>query len=265
MMRKTIAGVTLFALLACGGKGEQQAQAADSLQRDLQLAPAESTTALNDQGTAAPAPAPTTPAPATPAPAPKPKPKPATPAPAPAPAPKTMTLASGLAIEASANDSLHSRHNEVGELFHATVGADVKNAAGAVVIPAGSVVTFKVSMLKPAQNKSSADGSILLDAQEVTIGGQSYPLAGSARTKNVQHVLEGQGVTAGGAARVGGGAAAGAVGGQIVGGKTGAIIGGIAGAAGGAILASKTADRDVVVRSGDRVTFTLSADFTITR
>ncbi|MDZ4863990.1 MAG: hypothetical protein SGJ01_11155, partial [Gemmatimonadota bacterium] len=209
MMRKTIAGVTLFALLACGGKGEQQAQAADSLQRDLRLAPAESTTALNDQGTAAPAPAPTTPAP-------KPKPKPATPAPAPVPAPKTMTLASGLAIEASANDSLHSRHNEVGERFHATVGADVKNAAGAVVIPAGSVVTFKVSMLKPAQNKSSADGSILLDAQEVTIGGQSYPLAGSARTKNVQHVLEGQGVTAGGAARVGGGAAAGAVGGQVV-------------------------------------------------
>ena len=263
MMRKTIAGVTLFALLACGGKGEQQAQAADSLQRDLQLAPAESTTALNDQGTAAPAPAPTTPAPS-PAPAtPKPKPKPATPAPA--PAPKTMTLASGLAIEASANDSLHSRHNEVGELFHATVGADVKNAAGAVVIPAGSVVTFKVSMLKPAQNKSSKDGSILLDAQDVTIGGQSYPLAGSARTKHVQHVLEGQGVTAGGAARVGGGAAAGAVGGQVVGGKTGAIIGGIAGAAGGAILASKTADRDVVVRSGDKVTFTLSADFTITR
>ena len=267
MMRKMIAGATLFSLLACGGKGEQQAQAADSLQRDLQLAPAESTTALNDQGTAAPAPAPTTPAPtpapAAPAPAPKPKPKPA--APAPAPAPKTMTLASGLAIEASANDSLHSRHNEVGEMFHATIGADVKNSAGAVVIPAGSVVTFKVSMLKPAQNKSSADGSILLDAQEVSIGGQSYPMTGSARTKNVQHALEGQGVTAGGAARVGGGAAAGAVGGQVVGGKTGAIIGGIAGAAGGAILASKTADRDVVVRSGDKVTFTLSADFTITR
>ncbi len=256
MMRKMIAGVTLFSLLACGGKGEQQAQAADSLQRDLQLAPAESTTALNDQGTAAPAPAPATPAP-------KPKPKPA--APAPAPAPKTMTLASGLAIDASANDSLHSRHNEVGELFHATIGTDVRNSAGAVVIPAGSVVTFKVSMLKPAQNKSSADGSILLDAQEVTIGGQSYPMTGSARTKNVQHALEGQGVTAGGAARVGGGAAAGAVGGQVVGGKTGAIIGGIAGAAGGAILASKTADRDVVVRSGDKVTFTLSADFTITR
>ena len=257
MTRKFFASVAVFALVACGGKGEQQAQAADSLQRDLQLAPAESTTALNDQGTAAPAPAPA---------APKPKPKPATPpAPAPAPAPKTMTLASGTAIEASANDSLHSRHNEVGESFHATIGADVKNAAGAVVIPAGSVVTFRVSSLKPAQNKSSKDGSILIDAQEVTIGGQSFAINGSARTANVEHLLVGQGVTAGGAARVGGGAAAGAVGGQVVGGKTGAIIGGIAGAAGGAILASKTADRDVVVRPGMRITFTLGSDFTVTR
>ncbi|MEO8634142.1 MAG: hypothetical protein ABI587_02585 [Gemmatimonadales bacterium] len=265
MTRKFFAGVAVFALMACGAKGDQQAQAADSLQRDLQLAPAESTTALNDQGTAAPAPAPPTPAPAPTASAPKPKPKPTTPAPAPAPAPKTLTLASGLAIDASAVDSLHSRHNNVGESFRAAVSADVKNDAGQVVIPAGSVVTFKVSMLKPAQNKSSADGSILLDAQEVSIDGQTYALSGSARTANVQHALEGQGVTAGGAARVGGGAAAGAVGGKVIGGKTGAIIGGIAGAAGGAILASKTADRDVVVRAGDRVTFTLGSVFTITR
>lgn len=268
MTRKIFASIALFALAACGSKGEQQTAAADSLQRDLQLAPAESTTALNDQGTAAPAPAPTTSAPAPAATTPAPKPKPTTPKPAPAPvapAPKTMTLASGTTIDASANDSLHSRHNEVGELFHATIGADVKNAAGAVVIPAGSVVTFKVGMLKPAQNKSSKDGSILLNAENVTIDGQVFVLNASARTAAVEHALEGQGVTAGGAARVGGGAAAGAVGGQVVGGKTGAIIGGIAGAAGGAILASKTADRDVVVRPGNRVTFTLGADLTITR
>ena len=46
---------------------------------------------------------------------------------------------------------------------------------------------------------------------------------------------------------------------------TGAIIGGIAGAAGGAVLASKTADRDVVVRPGMKVEFTLSSGFTVTR
>jgi len=53
--------------------------------------------------------------------------------------------------------------------------------------------------------------------------------------------------------------------GKVIGGKTGAIIGGIAGAAGGAVVANKTADRDVVVRAGMAVSFTLSSDFTITR
>ena len=256
MTRKIFAGAAVFALAACGSKGDQRAAAADSLQRDLQLAPAESTTALNDRGTAAPAPTAT---------APKPKPKPSTPAPAAAPTPKAYTLASGTILEASANDSIHSRHNKVGDSFHATVGVDVKNAAGAVVIPAGSVITFSVALLEAAKNKSANDGRIQLDAQEVTIGGQSYPISGSASTQNIEHALEGQGVTAGGAARVGGGAAVGAVGGQVIGGKTGAIIGGIAGAAGGAILAAKTADRDVVVRPGSKVTFTLGSNLTVTR
>jgi hypothetical protein len=52
--------------------------------------------------------------------------------------------------------------------------------------------------------------------------------------------------------------------GKVIGGKTGAIIGGIAGAAGGAVLASKTADRDVVVQPGMKVKFTLTSDFVVT-
>jgi outer membrane lipoprotein SlyB len=80
----------------------------------------------------------------------------------------------------------------------------------------------------------------------------------------VEHTLKGQGVTAGAAARVGGGAAAGAILGKVIGGKTGAIVGGVAGAAGGAVAANQTADRDVVVAPGAKVTFTLTSDFTIT-
>ncbi len=273
MVRKLSTGLALMALVACGKGGGQQAQA-DSLSRDLQLAPAESTTALNDQP--APAdPAAQTPAPAptpgtTPAPAPaQPKPRPATnPAPAPAPAapaPRKMTLASGTSIEASANDSLHSRHNKVGEKFHATIGADIKDAQGHVAIPAGSVVTFKVLVLEPAKNKNDADGRVRLAAEEVVIGGTAYPITGEAGTKFIEHDLKGQGVTAGGAVRVGAGAAGGAVAGKVVGGKTGAVVGGIAGAVGGAVLANQTADRDVIVAPGFKVIFTLGADFTVTR
>ncbi len=260
MTRKFIGGLAAVLLVACGGKKDQSQAAADSLQRDLQLAPAESTTAINDRPAAQP---PAT-QPASPAPAPAPKPAAPKPAPA-APKTHTYTLASGTAVEASANDSLHSRHNKAGEMFHATIGSDVKNAAGTTVIPAGSVVTFKVTHIEHANNKSEKDGKLTLEAQDVTIGGQTYAISGSADQTTVEHALEGQGVTAGAAARVGGGAVGGAIIGKVIGGKTGAIIGGAAGAAGGAVAASQTADRDIVVRSGMKVTFTLTSDFSITR
>ena len=261
-MRKQILGVALMMVLAACGKGKDQTAAADSLNRDLQLAPAESTAALNDQPAATPPSEPASPAPA------KPKPKPATstPKPAPvAPAPKTGTLASGTEVHATASDSLHSRHNKEGETFRATVASDVADSKGFVVIPAGSVVSFTVTKLLPAKNKGDADGKLTLTATNVEIDGQSYAIGGSASQATVEHKLLGQGVTAGGAARVGGGAAAGAIAGKVIGGKTGAIIGGVVGGAGGAVVANKTADRDVVVRPGMAVTFTLSSDFTITR
>lgn len=266
MIRKVTTGLVLTALLACGGKGGEQAQA-DSLPRDLELAPAESTTALNDQPAAQPQPAPTpapTPAPATTQPKPQPKPA-AAPAPAPVARPRTMTLATGTVVLAAAVDSLHSRKDEVGAKFRGTVSEDVKDANGRVAIPAGSVVTFRVTKLEPAKDKNDKDGNVNLTAESVEIGGQSYAIAGFAKTRDVEHELRGQGVTAGGAARVGGGAAAGAITGKVIGGKTGAIIGGIAGAAGGAVLASQTADRDVVVSPGHRISFTLTSDFTVTR
>jgi hypothetical protein len=267
MGRTLIAAVALVALVGCGAKGDQRQAAADSLKRDLQLAPADTTVALNDKPTppeaAQPAPA-VEPVPAptpAPAPAPKPKPKPV----AAAPAPKSFSLASGVAVTARADDSLHSRQNKVGEVFHATIGEDVKDAKGNLVIPAGSVVTFRVTKIEHANNKSEKDGKLVLQAEEVTVAGKSHPIAGSADQTTIEHTLQGQGVTAGGAARVGGGAAAGAIVGKIFGGKTGAIVGGVAGAAGGAVAASQTADRDVVVAPGAKVTFTLTSDFTITR
>ncbi len=261
-MRKQMLGLVALGLLAaCGGKTDQQQAAADSLSRDLQLAPAESTTAMNDQ------PAPSTEAPSSPAPA-KPKPtspRPTAPKPAPVAAVKTGTLAAGEEVRATASDSLHSRHNKVGESFHATIAEDVADSKGFVVLPAGSTVTFTVTALEPAKNKGDADGKLKLTATSVEIDGTSYAIGGTASQATVEHKLLGQGVTAGGAARVGGGAAAGGIAGKVIGGKTGAIIGGIAGAAGGAVVANKTADRDVVVRPGMLVTFTLSSDFTVTR
>lgn len=261
-MQKSLTAVLALAMLAGCGKKDQQDASADSLARDLQLAPAESSTALNDRpASTPPAEQPSSPATSTPKPA-APKPKPTTPS---QPTPRAVSLDSGVVVAATAVDSLHSRHNKAGETFTATVSEDVKDANGRVVIPAGSTVTFNVAVLEPAPNKSAKDGKIRLDATSISIDGTSHTINGSARTATVEHDLVGQGVTAGGAARVGAGAAGGAIAGKVIGGKTGAIIGGIAGAAGGAVLASKTADRDVVVRPGMKVEFTLASTFTVMR
>src|SRR3954465_15479659 len=78
-----IAALTLAAVAACGGGDRRDTAAADSLSRDLQLAPVDTTAELNDQPAASPpAPAARTPAkPIPPAPPPKAAPPGATPAP----------------------------------------------------------------------------------------------------------------------------------------------------------------------------------------
>src|SRR6185369_5432029 len=87
MSRMVLATLTLAALAACGRGDRSDVASADSLNRDLQLAPVDTSAALNDPPTADTA---TPTPPATPAPAPtakpKPKPKPAPAAPAPTPA-----------------------------------------------------------------------------------------------------------------------------------------------------------------------------------
>ncbi len=257
MVRKFLGGAALLALVACGKNAEQQA-AADSLQRDLQLAPAESTTALNDQPAATPAP--NTPPASTPAPKPA-APKPAAPKP---PATHTYTAATGAVIAGTGNDSLNSRDDKPGGTYHMTVASDILDANGKTVIPAGAIVSFTVTTLKSAHNKGEK-GVITLTATEVVIGGTGYAISGSATNGTIEHELKGQGVTAGGAARVGGGAVAGGVAGKVIGGKTGAIIGGIAGAAAGTAVAVQTADKDIIVHPGAKISFTLSNDFSITK
>jgi hypothetical protein len=264
MKRIVLTACGLFAVLACG-KGDQKATAtADSLSRDLQLAPVDSTAKLNDKP-ATPAPAAETPAPqpAAPAPtpaavAPKPKPKPA------APKPTSYTLNTGTEIKATSNDSLSSRHEMAGQTFTASVGGDIADAKGHVVIPAGSTIKFTIVTLEPAKNKSQADGKIELTASEVTINGKSYPI--SATVSSVEHTLKGRGVTAGEAEKVGVGAAAGAIAGRIIGGnKKGTIIGGVVGAAAGTAVAIQTASRDVVVAPGAAIVMTLDAPLTVER
>jgi hypothetical protein len=265
MSRTLLVALALGALAACGGDKNDNVAAADSLSRDLQLAPVDSSAALNDQPAAAPEPAPA-PA-ATPA-APRPKPKPApTPAPAPAPAPKPAaapaSLASGTVIKATMDDSISSRRNKTGETITATTLADLKDARGRTVIPAGSKITMTITAIKESENKSDKTGTLTLAVSDVRVNGQTYAI--NASIDSVSRSLKGRGTNEGDIAKVGAGTAIGAVVGRVIGGSTkGAVIGGVIGGAVGTQRAVETKDRDVVVPAGSRVVLTLRETFTPT-
>jgi hypothetical protein len=270
MSRTMIAMLTLAAVAACGRGDRGDTAAADSLSRDLQLAPVDTTAELNDRPTAsAPAPAATTPArPARPTTSPRPStPSPSTgasapaasAAPAPAPA-ASASLAAGTSLTATTGAEIRSNKNKVGDTVSATVASDIKDSHGRVVIPAGSAVILKVTAIRESENKSDKTGTLTLQPTSVSINGQSYPVVAS-----IQHVdtkLEGRKTNAGDVAKPAAGAAVGAVVGRVLGGSTkGAVIGGVIGGAVGAQRAVETKDRDVVLPEGTSVTLVLDQSF----
>ena len=258
MSRTMIAALTLVAVAACGGGDRGDTATADSLSRDLQLAPVDTTAELNDRPTAsAPAPAATPRAnrPAAPRPSAPSQPR----ASAPAAAPRALDA--GTTIMASTNAELRSHKNKVGDTVTATVGSDVKDRSGRVVIPAGSEVVLKVTAIKESENKSDKTGTLTLQPTSVSMNGQSYPI--SATIEGVTTELQGRGTNAGDVAKPAAGAAVGAVVGRVLGGSTkGAIIGGVLGGAVGAQRAVETKDRDVVLPQGTTVTLSLDERFT---
>jgi len=254
MSRTMIAALTLVAVAACGGGDRGDTATADSLSRDLQLAPVDTTAALNDRPAAStPAPAPRNPVrtnrPATPS-----QPSPS------APAPSLRALAAGTTIMASTNAEIRSNTNKVGDTVTATVSSDVKDNSGRVVIPAGSEVILKVTAIKESENKSDKTGTLTLQPTAVSMNGRSYPL--SATIEGVSTELQGRKTNAGDIAKPAAGAAVGAVVGRVLGGSTkGAIIGGVLGGAVGAQRAVETKDRDVVLPQGTTVTLSLDQQF----
>jgi hypothetical protein len=255
-MRPLGLALSLVVVGACA-KGDKTAQqSADSVARNLTLAPSDSSAALAD--------VPETPPPTTQPPAanpprtrpPAPKPAPATPA-----APATRTADAGSFLDLSVSDTLSSRFTKAGDAFTASVVADVKDARGRVVIPVGSVVHGTVVEVKPAPDPRTP-GTLTLSLTSVSVGGSSYPI--EARIDSVETVRQGRGISGGDAAKVGAGAAAGAILGRVIGKNTkGAVIGGIVGAAAGAGVAAQTKDADIVLPKGAHINATITQAVTV--
>lgn len=254
MARKPLTLFMLAVLAGCGGERANTA-AADSLSRDLQRLPSDSTAELADR------PAMRQPAASRPAPKAAPKARVTAKAkPRPAPSPAVRSLAAGTVVAASFDREINSRHDRAGDSVTATVATDVQDAGGRVVIPAGSRVRVLIAEIHESERKSDKSGKLSLQPVSVEIAGRSFALSGSAGAPG--RILRDRPTNAGDVAKVGMGAGAGAVVGRVIGGSTkGAVIGGVLGGAVGAQRAVETQDRDVVVPLGSRLTVTLDAGF----
>ena len=227
-MRKTLlAALTLAGLVGCS-RGD--AALSDSATRNLALVPVSTGGVLNDRPVSTAA--------------------------------ATRTLGAGSRIDATWGPAISSRSNKAGETVTVSVGGDVKDNNGRVVIPSGSTVDLLITQLAPATTRNQADGKLALSVTSTTIRGHRYALQGDVTS--VAHSLKGRGIGTAEAVKVGVGTAVGAAVGQVIGKNTkSTVIGGAVGAAGGGAVAAETASRDVVVRSGAPVVITLTGPLTV--
>jgi hypothetical protein len=252
MAANRLAILTLALLAACGGD-RSASMAADSLSRDLQRLPVDSSATFSDQAAATPVPAPAAPVAAKPKSKPKPK-------PAPAPAPAPLALNAGTVVATTMDREITSKTDKPGATVTGTVASDVTDATGRVVIPAGSRVTLTITEIHESENKGDKTGKLTLTPTAVVIAGESHALDGSAVA--LERTLRDRKTNAGDVAKVGAGAGIGAIAGRVIGGSTkGAVIGGIIGGAVGTQRAIETQDRDVVVPANSRVEVTLGGTF----
>jgi hypothetical protein len=175
--------------------------------------------------------------------------------------PVSYTVPSGTRIDMTINDELSSRKNKAGDTFIATVAEDVRNAAGDVVIHAGSTVNGSVVAVKAAPNRRTP-GTLTLALSSVEVHGITYPLV--AQIEEVMTERRNQPISAGDAGKVAIGAAAGAVVGQVLSKNTkGTVIGAVVGGIAGAGYAAETKDVDIVLPAGAHILVSISAPLTI--
>ena len=270
---------------ACTEKKNQDTLAQDtSLNRDLQMANADTSAQpqLKDVPAGTVAPAPVSPTPARPTPRPAPPRRstgtvvrtPTRPAPAPPRVSTTSsgntvtrtpgagaerafgTVSAGSSLNLASNSRVCTNTNHVGERFTATVSEPVEGSNGAR-IPAGATANIEITELKRSENTN--DNVVMgFRVVSVSFGGKTYPVSATtnyARVEKIRNEPKSKDVQ-----KVIGGAAVGAIIGSIVGHSTkGTVIGAAAGAAAGTAAAAATANFEGCVPSGGRITISLDS------
>lgn len=255
-IQRTAASLAMFGLLACGGDAAQEG-------REIELAPADSMTAMNDAAASAAAtPAPVTPAaPVTAAPTQSSRPAPRPSAPAAPAGPRSGALSAGATIALASGSRICTNTHKVGDRFTALTTSDL-SATNGVTLPVGSEVTLEV--VESARGQNSRDKvRLAFKPVSITVRGSTTEMAADVTQVAALDINRVQS-TGTQVEKVAVGAAAGAVAGQLLGRNTKSTVAGAAvGAAAGGVVAAATTDYDGCLPANAALTVTLSSGLTV--
>lgn len=165
--------------------------------------------------------------------------------------PATIAIPSGTDVAIRMIDSVDSKTNKPGDVFHASLDSPIV-VGSRVVAPKGADVLGKVVALKTS-GKFTGSTSIALVLTRLSVAGRNYAI--STDEYSAESKSRGKGT----AETVGGGAAVGAIIGAIAGKGKGAAIGAAAGAATGAAVQGLRKPQEIKVPSETRIVFHLAA------
>jgi hypothetical protein len=168
-----------------------------------------------------------------------------------------ITVPAGTELSVRLGQAIDTGKAASGADFEGTL-ASALVAEGTEVAALGSAVTGKVTnavssgrLNRPAELSLTLTSLTVKGGEIVDISTEAWSAQGESHKKrNIE--------------MIGGGAAAGALIGALTGGKKGAAIGGAVGAGGGTGVAAATGKKEIVLATETKLTFKLSAPFTIT-
>ena len=185
------------------------------------------------------------------------QPAPVTPAPpSPPPPPQKVTIPAGTQLTVRLNEPLDSEKNQVGDAFHASLGAPIV-INDQTVIPSGADVTGRVAAVQSA-GRFAGSSILTLELTSLSVNGKTY------NVQTNQWSRQGKGEGKNTAVKAGGGAALGAVIGALAGGGRGAAIGAAAGGAGGTGVAAAKKGQQIKLAPEATLNFLLVNALTVT-
>jgi hypothetical protein len=176
--------------------------------------------------------------------------------PAAPPPPKKVIVPAGTQLTVRLNDALDSERNQVGDSFHATLGAPIM-INDETVIPSGADVVGHVVDVKSA-GRFAGSSVLTLELTSLSVNGKTYNI------QTNQWSRQGKGEGKNTAIKAGGGAAVGAIIGGLAGGGKGAGIGSVAGAGAGTGVAATKKGEQIKLAPEATLTFLLINTVTVT-